>query len=100
MPTPRKTHSYPLEYAELFVRATVGPLTIQLQNNEDARRFRERLYAYRRSIEAFEGAANLDKRTSLAVLLAPIARMSIKGPSLTIYYEDTSANDNRSQSAA
>ncbi len=80
MPTARPFASYPLGYTDLFLRARSKPIIIPHASPDAARRMRDRLYSFRTA-----ALADLHSAGRLALVL-PLAKMSLEGSQLTIYY--------------
>ena len=93
MVTTKKISRYSDEYAETFIAALDAPVRIKLPTSTAAKRLRERYYAFRRYLETITIGESPD--ADRAAVLAPLARMSIKRNTLTIYYEVKETTDDR-----
>ena len=89
MATPRLFHDYPLEYSELLLRAMDNPIRIPFPNELQARRFRNHIYAFRKSIA--EGL-NGEGISNDLVIIAPLIRFKIDGTSVIVYHPKSAAN--------
>ena len=83
MASPRKLSHYPSEFPDIFKRAlrlyNYGIL-LPFPSRDAAKRFRQRLYAYRAALLA---DPSFDPYLAL---LAPTARLTIVGPDLRVTY--------------
>lgn len=76
MATPRAFSDYPSDYAELFIKAASEKVVVELKTEGEARRLRNRLYAYRTTLLR---EAELSPR---AALLAPTVQLAIDNTNL------------------
>ena len=78
MATPRLIANYGPEFAKLMRRARQDKTVVRCLNPNEAKRYRARLYAYRRALAlAPESAPDV-------ALVAPFIKMSIEGSSLAL----------------
>ena len=88
MATPKLFHDYPLEYTELLLRAMNKPIRIPFPNKLQAQRFRNHIYAFRKSIaEGLSGEGIPDD----LVIIAPLIRFKIDSTSVIVYHPKRSA---------
>jgi len=88
MATPKRFLSYPLEYSELLRRAMDKPIRIPFPNPLQAQRFRNYLYAFRKSIrDDFGEGIPMD-----LVITAPLISFKIDGSSVLVYHPKRTSN--------
>ena len=76
MATPRPFDSYPTEYTQLFIEAASSKITILCSDSQEASRFRNRLYAFRRALLTDPNKA------PAAALVAETVQLAIDGNKL------------------
>ena len=94
MPTSRPFKSYPDTFAEIFLTARHAPITITESSAREARRLRDRLYAYRNA-----ALDDVDAAGKIA-LISVMAKMKLEGNTLTIYYPSNQKRVNDDPSSA
>jgi len=89
MTTPKLFINYPEEYTELLRRAMDRPIRIPFPNKIQAYRFRQHLYAFRKSIrDGREGEGIPDD----LVITAPLISFKMEGSTVLIYHPDRASN--------
>ena len=83
MATPKLFHDYPLEYTELLLRAMNKPIRIPFPDKLQAQRFRNHIYAFRKSIAEGLGGEGIPDDL---VIIAPLIRFKIDGASVIVYH--------------
>ena len=84
MATPRELSSYPAQFYALFREGAKRRVEVLTSSHADARRLRQRLYAFRRAIYD-----SMDDVPELA-LLAPIVSFKLNGKALIAEPKDRS----------
>lgn len=89
MATPKRFLSYPIEYSELLRRAMDKPIRIPFPNPLQAQRFRNHLYAFRKSIRDSTEAEGVPEDL---VITAPLISFKIDGSSVLVYHPRRTSN--------
>ena len=74
MATPKLYKNYPPEWSELFIRAASAPVRIPFETKIEAKRFRNVLYAFRKSI--MDPADNAPD--AKLILIAPLLELAVE----------------------
>ena len=83
MATPKLFINYPIEYTHLLRRAMNKPVRVPFPNQLEAIRFRNHLYAFRKSIrDSVEGEGVPDD----LVIVAPLLSFKIEEDTLLIHH--------------